>query len=896
MLSVIVPTYNERDNATELIRRTLAAFDRIEEPVELLIMDDDSPDGTSAAMIEAAAAHQAGERVRVITRTTDKGLAKAVAAGFSAARGDVLAVMDADLSHPPEQLPALLGAIREGADVAVASRYVPGGGTEGWPLKRRIISRVACWLAKPLTPVKDSTSGYFALRRECLEAVDFVPRGYKIGLELFARLPGRRTVEVPFVFRDRTRGTSKLGGAVILAYLVQLGALYRARFPRLVGYLQFGLVGLLGMAVDSATFGLAYWYVGLEALGPTLGGFFAQTLSFLVAARFNFALNRLWTFRERRNHARMSVFLAVSLAGFAMRSLLFEFIVNLPPPAAGGFWAAIVHTLTIEQIALILGVLLASLWNFYGSRRWAFPAGDEAEPEGLPRPSELIARSWVVILLISAGILSILFASQTPLTFDEAYYWQWSRHLAWGYFDHPPMIAYLIAAGTRLVGTNPLGVRLVPGMLAITLAWMMYRLGKAYWQYSQAGLWALVLTVTTPLFAVGNMISTPDTPLLFFWAATILLTLRALERGRVFDWLMMGACAGLGMLSKFPMILLYLALLLALLASARGRRALAGIKPWLALGVSVLVSLPMIIWEYRNNLDSITFHLKQGLGPAAGAHDHATGLATFAQYLLGQAGVLTPLVFALTLGALAFALLRRPATGSGDGEIPTGNTLSPGEIRPFLLMPALVTFGVFGAASFLQSSGPNWSAPAYVTALPLAGGLMAALIHHRRRILRWLAWLTVGCAATVSLYAHIEVAHPLIPYANYPLTFPLDRSALARWADGLRAAHTHEGRAPWIVAANYKIASVLAFDMQGRPATYDPFEVGSGSAYLAWQHPPPAGTNGLFISHSPHPWELTRLFVHYQPLGDFALTRLGVTLRHYYAFVGELRPQPFERR
>ena len=302
MFSVIVPTYNERDNASELIRRVLEAFARLDEPAELLVVDDDSPDGTAAAMREAAAEHRADEQVRVIVRSSDKGLAKAVAAGFELARGDVLAVIDADLSHPPELLPDLLAAIRDGADVAVGSRYVNGGGTEGWPLIRRIVSRGACLLARPLSPVKDITSGFFALRRECLDELHYVPRGYKIGLELFARLPGRRVVEVPFTFRDRTRGASKLGGAVMLAYLVQLASLYRARFPRLIGYLQFGLVGLLGMAMDSATFGLAYWYLGLQQLGPTLGGFFAQTVSFLVAARFNFALNALWTFRERRTH------------------------------------------------------------------------------------------------------------------------------------------------------------------------------------------------------------------------------------------------------------------------------------------------------------------------------------------------------------------------------------------------------------------------------------------------------------------------------------------------------------------------------------------------------------------------------------------------------------------
>lgn len=894
MLSVIVPTYNERENATELIRRTLVAFSQLSEPAELLIIDDDSPDGTSAVMARVAASENAGERVRVITRNSDKGLAKAVTAGFSEARGDVLAVMDADLSHPPELLPSMLKAIREGADVALASRYIPGGGTEGWPLKRRIISRFACWLARPLTPVRDSTSGYFALRRECLDTVEFVPRGYKIGLELFARLPRANTVEIPFIFRDRTRGTSKLGSAVILAYLVQLAALYRERFPRFVGYLQFGLVGLLGMMVDSATFGMAYWYFRLNVFGPTLGGFFAQTLSFVVAARFNFSLNRLWTFKERRKHARMSVFLAVSLVGFAMRSLLFEFIVNLPKPNAGSIWASLVNAVTIEQIALILGVILASLWNFYGSRRWAFPAGDEAAPEGLPNPSELIARSWVVILLISTGILSVLFASQTPLTFDEAYYWQWSRHLAWGYFDHPPMIAYLIAAGTRLAGNNPLGVRLIPGILAITLAWMMYQLGKAYWRNSRAGLWALVLAVTTPLFAVGNMISTPDTPLLFFWAGTILLTLRALETASALDWMMMGVFAGLGMLSKLPMILLYLALLFALLTTRRGRQALASVKPWLALVVSVLVSLPMFMWEYQNNLDSIIFHLKQGFGPAAGSPVHATGITTFGLYLLGQASVMTPLVFILILLSIAYAAIAHPP-GDADNENTRTYKLSPREIRPFLLFPALVTFGVFGGASFLQSSGPNWSAPAYVTGLPLAGGLISMMMHQRLQIIRWLGGITIGFAAAVSLYLHIETAHPLIPYTNYPLTFPLDRIPMARWVDGLRQREIHHGHKPLIIGSNYKIASVLAFYMEGRPETYDPFEQGSGSAYLSWQKPPSAGTTGIYISHDAHPSELTRLFVHYRLLGSFSLTRLGETLRRYYAFTGELNPQAFNR-
>ncbi len=892
MFSVIVPTYNECSNILELIQRALAAFDRLQEPAELLIVDDDSPDGTARVAREAAFRLKAGERVKVIIRTHDKGLAKAVNEGFRQAKGDVFAVMDADLSHPPELLPKLLAVIRQGADAAIASRYVEGGGTADWPLARRIISRGACLLARPLTSVKDATSGFFALRRESLQAIHYQPRGYKIGLELFARLHDQNITEVPFIFHDRTRGISKLGSAVMLAYLVQLGALYRARFPRLIGYIQFALIGLLGMAVDSVTFALAYWYLGFNTLGSTLGGFFAETLSFLIAARFNFSLNAAWTFRERRSHARLSVFIAVSLVGFVFRSILFEAILGLPPPQGQGIWATLVHFLTIEQIALIAGVITASLWNYWGSRRWAFPAGDEDTLEAFPRPSELVSKSWVVILLCTAGILRVLFSSITPLTFDETYYWQWSRYLAWGYFDHPPMIAYLIAAGTHLIGTSQLGVRLVPGLMGIASAWLIYRLTLTYWRDYRAALWAMVLAIVTPLFAIGGMIATPDTPLVFFWAATLLMTLYALEHQRFFNWLLVGVFAGLGLLSKLPMLILFLGIFMALLNTHRGRRTLLSYGPWLALIVAGSLATPMIIWEITNNFDSITFHLKQGLGPAGGAHKAATELVTFLQFMAGQVGIITPLLFLAVIGALVMALgamLKRPVTApSENGKLQTH------EIRPFLVWPAVLTFLIFGGASFFANSGTNWVAPAYVTAFPLAGGLLAATVHYRRRWLRWLGIFAVGFSALLSLYVHVEVAHPLIAYRHYPLQFPWNHRPLARWVDHLQQTYTHDEEPPWIVASNYKLASELAFYIKGHPKTYDPFEKGSGSVYLALGHPPKPGTMGLYIADSRQPGNLHQLFVgSYRYLGGFPMDRLGYIGVTYYAFIGTLNPRVF---
>src|SRR5260221_7475783 len=181
MLSVVVPTYNEAGSVTGLAERLHAALAGREG--ELVIVDDGSPDGTA----DIAAALAPRIPVTVVRRSGKAGLASAVVAGFAAARGDVLLVMDADLSHPPEVVPKVLDAIGAGADLAVGSRYVAGGGIEDWPLKRQIVSRVACLMGNVLVPVRDSTSGFFAVRRSVVDGVKLNPIGFKIGFEVMER-------------------------------------------------------------------------------------------------------------------------------------------------------------------------------------------------------------------------------------------------------------------------------------------------------------------------------------------------------------------------------------------------------------------------------------------------------------------------------------------------------------------------------------------------------------------------------------------------------------------------------------------------------------------------------------------------------------------------------------
>jgi len=226
MLSVVVPTYNEAGSVTGLAERLHAALGARE--WELVIVDDGSPDGTA----DVAAALAPRIPVKVVRRAGKAGLASAVVAGFAAARGGILVVMDADLSHPPETVPGLVAAVENGADLAVGSRYVKGGGVMDWPFKRRVVSRVACLMGNALVPVRDATSGFFALRRSVVDGVPLNPIGFKIGFEVIARGRYRTVVEVPYTFRDRELGASKFGRREIVQYAVQLGQVARDRMLR----------------------------------------------------------------------------------------------------------------------------------------------------------------------------------------------------------------------------------------------------------------------------------------------------------------------------------------------------------------------------------------------------------------------------------------------------------------------------------------------------------------------------------------------------------------------------------------------------------------------------------------------------------------------------------------
>jgi len=222
-VSVIVPTYNERENVPLLIERVFSALPPDE--AELLFVDDNSPDGT--ADVARAAAQRLP--VRCVVRTQERDLSTAVIHGMQHAAGDLWVVMDADLSHPPEKIPALVDAFDDPqVQMAIGSRFVPGGSVDlHWPLHRRIISRLGRLLARPLTPVRDMVAGFFCVRAGSVDFARLDPLGYKIALELIVRHRWTRVVEIPISFVDRAAGQTKLSLGEQRRYLRHLGRLYR---------------------------------------------------------------------------------------------------------------------------------------------------------------------------------------------------------------------------------------------------------------------------------------------------------------------------------------------------------------------------------------------------------------------------------------------------------------------------------------------------------------------------------------------------------------------------------------------------------------------------------------------------------------------------------------------
>lgn len=369
--SIIIPTFNESKNIIQILKK-------IEEVVpknsltQAIVVDDNSPDGTGKIVENYLknVKNIANYYIDIVHRKTKAGLSSAILNGIQAAKGEMIIVMDSDLSHPPHIIPKLIDSLKKYQyDLAIASRYTKGGKIENWSLKRKLISRIATKIAKQFLNIetKDPMSGFFAFKRQILDGKKFDAIGFKLLLEILVKTKGVNIAEIPYTFTDRQIGKSKLDLKTMFDYTKSVWKLYRSSKPETtekrisVKFLskaaRFYTVGASGLLVN--------YLVSLLTLtnNPELWYIHANISGILASMTSNFVLNKIWTFNDRDFSKRKMISQYTKFLSFSSIGAVVQL----------GMIYLLVDNYSVEYpIALILSVFTAALGNFIFNKKWTF--------------------------------------------------------------------------------------------------------------------------------------------------------------------------------------------------------------------------------------------------------------------------------------------------------------------------------------------------------------------------------------------------------------------------------------------------------------------------------------------------------------------------------------------
>ncbi|MBV8513844.1 MAG: glycosyltransferase [Acidobacteria bacterium] len=362
-VSLVLPTYNEGKNITAVVEQLMAVLESVEGmEYEVIVVDDDSPDKTWETALSLTERYP---QLRVVRRQGERGLSTAVIRGWQIARGKILAVMDADLQHPPEVAAKLSREMLRGADMGIASRHVEGGGVSDWALGRRIISRGAqligfCLLPEVIGRISDPMSGFFMIRRDSIEGRELSPLGYKILIEVLGRGNVKWIAEVPYTFRERVEGSSKLTNKIYIEYFQHLFRL-RLYLLHASSFVRFCVVGASGVVIDMS---MLYLLSDPSTLhwGLTRSKFLAAEAALLN----NFIWNDMWTFgdisREQKTMGqrvkRFLKFNAICSIGIILNILILNVEFNF------------FHM--DRYVANLIAIGLVTLWNYKSNKEFSW--------------------------------------------------------------------------------------------------------------------------------------------------------------------------------------------------------------------------------------------------------------------------------------------------------------------------------------------------------------------------------------------------------------------------------------------------------------------------------------------------------------------------------------------
>jgi len=438
------------------------------------------------------------------------------------------------------------------------------------------------------------------------------------------------------------------------------------------------------------------------------------------------------------------------------------------------------------------------------------------------------------LIVIATAIAQVALARSLPLAADETYYWEWSRHPAWGYYDQGPMVAWWIRASTAVLGDGPLGIR-AGIILAAAITHVLIYLLALHVGTPQVALRALVLSIVTPLSFAGGFIATYDPLVVLFWTGAMLAGMRALASGRMAWWIVLGLLCGLGLLSKHSMALFGLCMAVALL-HAEWRRWFRRPELWLAAIVAIAVFLPNALWQSRHGW--MTFrHLF-----LLTAGDNHTMARRLGEYVGSQAGLLTPLLFLGFVAAVIFAMRRG---------------WNPGQAQIWYLFamsgPVLVFFALLATKSKVQA---NWAVTGWLP-VPILYALWLEDARRSRKSGRGLAMFDGAAVALCCTLTLLIVAPGLRSALGLRLPPRWDQSnklyggpEIARAAERAKKMMEAEGAGPVVLAAaTYDTASRMAYYMPGKPHVACIFAGTRMNSYVLWNREAHlvAGSNAVIV-------------------------------------------------
>ena len=773
--SLVIPTLNEADNIDPLLAG-LFALDLPSNHFEVIFADDGSSDGTP----DKVRAWGEKANVKLVERQEKPDLTASILAGVEIASSNIIVVMDADLSHPIDRLTAVVEPVLNGSnDIAVGSRYVPGGGTEGWPIHRQWLSRIGGWLARPICDVNDATSGFFAVRKDLITTIPEHARGYKILLELL--VAGRekiKAVEVPICFRDRTRGTSKLSFSHQWTYLQRLISLAGGTASVSTAS-KFALVGLCGVIIDTLLFQILVVYeAGLAQ---------AHIVSFFAAATANYALNSKWSFREHHTGTlrwdQFGRFLMVGMFALLLR---------------GGVLALLVYGWHIPAgLAIFPAIAATAIVNYLGSAFYVFPITNN------PPPLDTRWRIASVGVVVFILLLRLIYLGQAQLIPDEAYYWNYAQNMDLSYIDHPPMVAWLIWLGTSVFGDNEFGVRIAAYICSLITMGYLYALTLNIYDKSTS-MRVMLLLAVLPIGFVHGMLMTPDAPLLAAWAATLYYMERALVAGRSSAWIGAGIAFSFGILSKYTLGLLGFSALLFMLLDPTARRWLFRPHPYLAAALALLLFVPVIIWNSENNWASFLFQSRRVVGLYSSGFGNDFSIQYLPMHILV---LLTP----LGLVAAGLALFSRIKNGS---QLVNRRRLF---IQIFAGLPLVVFIfvSIFNAPRF------HWTTPLWLALLPTIAWIMVKTDNLQSIATRLQSLWKPTILLTAFFYAFVLHYVVLgIPGVSYPTSITKHyfwheaTMEIEKIADDIRQK---TGQEPIVVGmSKWSVASSMLFYNKGK--------------------------------------------------------------------------------